>query len=109
MAEDVVNGAQVNATIYYVLSQGYYSQVFPIFIWYAYLYKCNFYHIARDRQGLKMCHHSPECISLIHMNINHAELQIKGQASHSDISGIVIEIGEFLFAPQKRKRLKKIL
>ena len=28
MAEDVVNGAQVNATIYYVLSQGYYSQVF---------------------------------------------------------------------------------
>jgi hypothetical protein len=56
-----------------------------------------------------MCHHSPECISLIHMNINHAELQIKGQASHSDISGIVIEIGEFLFAPQKRKRLKKIL
>ena len=27
MAEDVVNGAQVNATIYYVLSQGYYIQV----------------------------------------------------------------------------------
>ena len=29
MAEDVVNGAQVNATIYYVLSQGYYIQVWP--------------------------------------------------------------------------------
>ena len=42
--------------------------------------------IARDRQGLKICHHSPGCISLIHMNIiNHAEWQIKGQASHPDI------------------------
>ena len=48
-----------------------------------------------------MCHHSPECISLIHMNINHAEWQIKGQASHPDI--LYIEIGEFLFVPQKTK------